>query len=121
MDLTRAVSARRPAREAANCGNPVAPSGENATLHRTAVSDEEVVVNGDPLDAHRARTRSRDAPARSDPQVHGARGADLPGTDRQDPLHLQPRGGAAQAAARQGLTPGALPIESLAPNRTRGG
>jgi putative NIF3 family GTP cyclohydrolase 1 type 2 len=69
-------------------------------------------VHGDPPDAHRARPRGWNAPSRSHLEVHGNGRSDLPGPDRQDLVHQQPQGGAAEAGAREGLIP-ASPLSSL--------
>src|SRR4051812_36335078 len=61
---------------------------------------------GDPSHAHRARAGIWNAPTRSHPEVHGARCADLPGTDRQDAVSLLIEGSANQrAAVREGIAP----------------
>src|SRR5262245_24207253 len=83
----------------------VAPSAATDTLNIKSTSDEEVLVDGDPPDAHRTRTRVGHAPPRSHFEVHGTGRPDLPRTDRQDPVPHQLEGGAAQEGAGPGLAP----------------
>src|SRR4029453_4043815 len=66
---------------------------------------EEEPPHVDPPDAHGARPRIGARPPGGDQEVHGAGGAHLRGTDRQDPVRDQPApAGLTSAAGRSRLT-----------------